>query len=133
MDIYTAGYRKFNTRKDKRWHNKVYFVDNMLTKYQMIKFIDFCEVWFLPESVARVVTIIGYYHCHTPLLLIKKDFRCVLGVQLTKNLPHVASGDLVWQLGVKSRSIVEQPLTTCFQSTKDPESEPVMEAIKSGD
>ncbi|GFX71678.1 hypothetical protein TNCV_4131241 [Trichonephila clavipes] len=26
----------------------------MLTKYQMIKFIDFCEVWFLPESVARV-------------------------------------------------------------------------------
>ncbi|GFX24903.1 hypothetical protein TNCV_3451731 [Trichonephila clavipes] len=26
-----------------------YAIDNMLTKYQMIKFIDFCEVWFLPE------------------------------------------------------------------------------------
>ncbi|GFU78272.1 hypothetical protein TNCV_5008491 [Trichonephila clavipes] len=26
--------------------------NNMLTKYQMIKFIDFCEVWFQPETVA---------------------------------------------------------------------------------
>ncbi|GFU56851.1 hypothetical protein TNCV_88121 [Trichonephila clavipes] len=31
----------------------------MLTKYQMIKFIDFCEVWFLPESVARVAAVVG--------------------------------------------------------------------------
>ncbi|GFT70845.1 hypothetical protein TNCV_4163301 [Trichonephila clavipes] len=30
----------------------------MLTKYQMIKCIDFCEVWFLPESVARVATLL---------------------------------------------------------------------------
>ncbi|GFU99894.1 uncharacterized protein TNCV_1257431 [Trichonephila clavipes] len=30
---------------------------NMLTKYQMIKFIVFCEVWFLPESVARVAAL----------------------------------------------------------------------------
>ncbi|GFU56903.1 hypothetical protein TNCV_2437801 [Trichonephila clavipes] len=42
------------------------FGDNMLSKYQMIKFIDFCEVWFLPESVARVATIVGDHRCHTP-------------------------------------------------------------------
>ncbi|GFV29273.1 hypothetical protein TNCV_4603051 [Trichonephila clavipes] len=39
---------------------------NMLTKYQMIEFIDFCEVWYLPESVARVAAIVGDHHCHTP-------------------------------------------------------------------
>ncbi|GFV37696.1 hypothetical protein TNCV_2708111 [Trichonephila clavipes] len=45
---YTAGHRKCNTKKKKKKkerqeiHNKIYFVDNMLTKYQMIKFIDFC-------------------------------------------------------------------------------------------
>ncbi|GFU76788.1 integrase catalytic domain-containing protein [Trichonephila clavipes] len=40
--------------------------DNMLTKYQMIKFIDFCKEWFLPESVARVAGIVGDHRCHTP-------------------------------------------------------------------
>ncbi|GFX58997.1 hypothetical protein TNCV_3814311 [Trichonephila clavipes] len=40
--------------------------DNMLTKYQMIKLIDFCEVWFLPESVARVAAIGKDHHFHTP-------------------------------------------------------------------
>ncbi|GFY01485.1 hypothetical protein TNCV_2606721 [Trichonephila clavipes] len=40
--------------------------DDMLTKYQMIKFIDFCEVWFLPESAARVAAIVGDHRCHTP-------------------------------------------------------------------
>ncbi|GFT06078.1 g_PROTEIN_RECEP_F2_3 domain-containing protein [Trichonephila clavipes] len=39
--------------------------DNMLTKYQMIKFIDFCEVRFLPESVARLAAIVGDYRCPT--------------------------------------------------------------------
>ncbi|GFT22852.1 zinc finger protein [Trichonephila clavipes] len=52
----------------------LYFVDNGTVrqhaqdpsyKYQMIKFIDFCEVWFLPESVARVAAIVGDHHCHT--------------------------------------------------------------------
>ncbi|GFY05215.1 hypothetical protein TNCV_2206611 [Trichonephila clavipes] len=32
--------------------------------------------------------------------LIKRDFGSVLGVQQTKQLPHVAKVDLVWQLGV---------------------------------
>ncbi|GFU97884.1 hypothetical protein TNCV_1103921 [Trichonephila clavipes] len=32
--------------------------------------------------------------------LIQRDFRCVLGVEQTKQLPHVAKVDLVWQLGV---------------------------------
>ncbi|GFX30229.1 hypothetical protein TNCV_1963361 [Trichonephila clavipes] len=45
---------------------QIYSNDNMLTKYQMVQFIDFCEVWFLPESVARVVAIVGDHHCHTP-------------------------------------------------------------------
>ncbi|GFV94424.1 hypothetical protein TNCV_3352621 [Trichonephila clavipes] len=40
--------------------------NNMLTKYQMVQFIDFCEVWFLPESVARVAAIAGDNCCHTP-------------------------------------------------------------------
>ncbi|GFT80398.1 hypothetical protein TNCV_2184541 [Trichonephila clavipes] len=39
--------------------------DNMLTKYQTIKFIDFCEMLFLPESVARVANIVGDDHFHT--------------------------------------------------------------------
>ncbi|GFW65383.1 hypothetical protein TNCV_396491 [Trichonephila clavipes] len=63
---YTAGHRKCNTKKDKRYHNKIYFVDNLLTKYQMIKFIDFCEVGFLPEPIARVAAIVGDHRCHTP-------------------------------------------------------------------
>ncbi|GFU20316.1 integrase catalytic domain-containing protein [Trichonephila clavipes] len=40
--------------------------DNMLTKNQMIKFIDFFEMWFLLESVARVAAIVGDHLCHTP-------------------------------------------------------------------
>ncbi|GFX72420.1 hypothetical protein TNCV_1253741 [Trichonephila clavipes] len=43
-------------------------------------------------------------HCwRTPLphasALIQRDFVCVLGVQQTKQLLHVAKVDLVWQLG----------------------------------
>ncbi|GFY03287.1 hypothetical protein TNCV_1172461 [Trichonephila clavipes] len=77
-------------------------------------------------------------HCwRSPLphasALIQRDFGCVLGVQQTKQLPNVTKVDLVWQLGVLSGSIVEQPWTTCFLSAKDPESEPAGEAIQSGD
>ncbi|GFW84220.1 uncharacterized protein TNCV_4878831 [Trichonephila clavipes] len=32
-------------------------------------------------------------------VLIQRDFGCVLGVQQTKQLPHIAKVDLVWQLG----------------------------------
>ncbi|GFY30820.1 hypothetical protein TNCV_3119801 [Trichonephila clavipes] len=45
---------------------RLIITDNMLIKYQMIKFIDFCEVWFPPESVARVATIVRDHRCHTP-------------------------------------------------------------------
>ncbi|GFX78085.1 hypothetical protein TNCV_972391 [Trichonephila clavipes] len=43
-------------------------------------------------------------HCWRSLLphasaLIQRDFGCVLGVQQTKQLPHVAKVHLVWQLG----------------------------------
>ncbi|GFV95172.1 hypothetical protein TNCV_1292901 [Trichonephila clavipes] len=86
-------------RKTRDSTRKFYFVGNMLTKYQTIKFIDFCEVWFLPESVATHTQ--GSRHCwRSPLppasVLIQRDFGCVLGVQLTKQLPHVAKVDLVW-------------------------------------
>ncbi|GFS76056.1 hypothetical protein TNCV_4666631 [Trichonephila clavipes] len=45
------------------------------------------------------------HHCwRSPLpnasALIQKDFRSVLGVQQSKQLPRVAKVDLVWQLGV---------------------------------
>ncbi|GFT94364.1 hypothetical protein TNCV_2391491 [Trichonephila clavipes] len=40
--------------------------DNKWRKYQMIKCIDFCEVWFLPESIARVAAIVGDHRCHKP-------------------------------------------------------------------
>ena len=103
---YTAGHPNCNTKKDKRYHNKIYFVDNMLTKYQMIKFIDFCEVWFLPKSVARVAAIVGDHAS----ALVQRDFGCVLGVQQTMQLPRVAivawvpyhtlpgvaAGDVIW-------------------------------------
>ncbi|GFY30511.1 hypothetical protein TNCV_3522741 [Trichonephila clavipes] len=46
--------------------NRIGGTYNMLTKYQTIKFIDFCEVWFLPESVARVAAIVRDHRCHTP-------------------------------------------------------------------
>ncbi|GFY05710.1 uncharacterized protein TNCV_4403771 [Trichonephila clavipes] len=54
-------------------------MNNMLTKYQRIKFIDFCEVWFLPESVARVAAIVGDHRCHTPRHQFKETLDVFLG------------------------------------------------------
>ncbi|GFY02131.1 uncharacterized protein TNCV_5099921 [Trichonephila clavipes] len=45
----------------------------------MIKFIDFCEVWFLPESVARVAAIVGDHRCHTPRHWFKETLDVFLG------------------------------------------------------
>ncbi|GFX60103.1 transposable element Tc3 transposase [Trichonephila clavipes] len=45
---------------------KSYLKCNMLAKYQMIKLIEFCGVWFLPESVARVAAIVGDHRSHMP-------------------------------------------------------------------
>ncbi|GFT75779.1 hypothetical protein TNCV_3125671 [Trichonephila clavipes] len=44
------------TQRVARWTSNAKVVDNMLIKYQMIKFIDFCEVWFL-KSGARVADL----------------------------------------------------------------------------
>ncbi|GFY30751.1 hypothetical protein TNCV_3119111 [Trichonephila clavipes] len=44
--------------------NHIATLDKMFTKYQMIQFIDFCKVGFLPESVARVAAIVGDHLCH---------------------------------------------------------------------
>ncbi|GFV00122.1 uncharacterized protein TNCV_4057931 [Trichonephila clavipes] len=56
----------------------------------MIKFIDFYEVWFPPARISSR----GSHHCwRSPLphasALIQREFGCVLGVQQTKQLPHV--------------------------------------------
>ncbi|GFV40869.1 hypothetical protein TNCV_1637531 [Trichonephila clavipes] len=61
----------------------------------MIKFIDFCEVWSLPESIARVAIIVGDPHCHTLGIDSKRLWMC----SWAKQLPHVANVDLVWQPG----------------------------------
>ncbi|GFT91981.1 uncharacterized protein TNCV_125111 [Trichonephila clavipes] len=45
----------------------------------MIEFIDFCEVWFLPESVARIAAIVGDHHCHTPRHWLKETLDVFLG------------------------------------------------------
>ncbi|GFT94561.1 uncharacterized protein TNCV_1490731 [Trichonephila clavipes] len=45
----------------------------------MIKFIDFCKVWFLPEPVARVAAIAGDHRCHTPRQCLKKTLDVFLG------------------------------------------------------
>ncbi|GFW81012.1 uncharacterized protein TNCV_4803801 [Trichonephila clavipes] len=55
----------------------------MLTEYQVIEFIDFCEVWFLPESVTRVAAIGGDHRCHTTL----HSFKQTLGVILRHSRP----------------------------------------------
>ncbi|GFU44242.1 hypothetical protein TNCV_2151961 [Trichonephila clavipes] len=52
--------------------------------------------------------------------LIQGDFGCVLGVQQTKQLPHVAKVVLVWQLGC----YLCQSLNNHGPHVKDPEREP---------
>ncbi|GFU88193.1 uncharacterized protein TNCV_845861 [Trichonephila clavipes] len=49
----------------------------------MSKFIDICEVWFLPESVASVATIVGDYHCRTA----RYSFKGTLDVYLEYSRP----------------------------------------------
>ncbi|GFV73189.1 hypothetical protein TNCV_2374611 [Trichonephila clavipes] len=60
-----------------------------------------CRVHVVPARISSQSS----RHCwRSPLphasALIQRDFGCVLGVQQTKQLPHVAKVDLVWQLGV---------------------------------
>ncbi|GFX36214.1 uncharacterized protein TNCV_2065521 [Trichonephila clavipes] len=64
---------------------QIYFVDNMLTKYQMITFIEFYEVWFLPESVARVAVIVGDHSCNTSRHLFKETLYVFLGYSRTNS------------------------------------------------
>ncbi|GFX12507.1 hypothetical protein TNCV_2930011 [Trichonephila clavipes] len=67
---------------------------------------DFIDIFDDGPACASVVPArISSRHCwRSPLphalALIQRDFGCVLGVQQTKQLPHVAKVDLVWQLGV---------------------------------
>ncbi|GFT79941.1 uncharacterized protein TNCV_4598331 [Trichonephila clavipes] len=75
--------------------------NNMLTKYQMIKFKDFCEVRFLPELVARVAAIVGDHRCHTPRDWFKETLDVFLGYSRPSSFhTHTAKVDLVWPLGV---------------------------------
>ncbi|GFY25842.1 hypothetical protein TNCV_1915921 [Trichonephila clavipes] len=63
----------------------------------MIKFIDVCEVWFLPESVARVDAIVGDHHCSRPSSFHKlrklicrpgKQFNLVINEEPLDNACH---------------------------------------------
>ncbi|GFY09055.1 hypothetical protein TNCV_4662461 [Trichonephila clavipes] len=59
----------------------------------------------VPRVVPARISSQSSRHCwRSPLphasALIQRDFGSVLGVQQTKQLPHVAKVDLVWQLGV---------------------------------
>ncbi|GFW32085.1 uncharacterized protein TNCV_2601111 [Trichonephila clavipes] len=68
--------------------------DNMLTKYQMIRFIDFCEVSFLPESIARVVAIVGDHRCHTPRHCFKETWDEFLGYSRPSSFHRLPK--LIW-------------------------------------
>ncbi|GFX10076.1 transposable element Tcb1 transposase [Trichonephila clavipes] len=52
---------------------------NMLTKYQMIKFIDFCEVGLMPESVASVAAIVGITAATRLVIDSKRLWMCYWG------------------------------------------------------
>ncbi|GFS62050.1 uncharacterized protein TNCV_2593111 [Trichonephila clavipes] len=56
----------------------------------MIKFIDFCEVWFSPRMSGNP----GVGDHTVTFGIDLRDVGCVLGVQQTKQLPHVAKVDL---------------------------------------
>ncbi|GFX94553.1 uncharacterized protein TNCV_3087821 [Trichonephila clavipes] len=86
----------------------------MLTKYQIIKFIEFCEVWFLPKSVARVAAIIGDHGNHTPRHLFKETLDVFLRYSRPSSFGTLPK--LIWcgSWGVSSGSIVEQTWTHVF-------------------
>ncbi|GFS75454.1 uncharacterized protein TNCV_1640651 [Trichonephila clavipes] len=68
----------------------------MLTKYQMIKFVGFCEVWFLPESEAASIED---HRCHTPRHRFKETLDVFLGYSRPSSFNKLPV-DLVWQLRV---------------------------------
>ncbi|GFV71390.1 uncharacterized protein TNCV_3952851 [Trichonephila clavipes] len=45
----------------------------------MIKYADFCELWFLPESESRVAAIVGDHRCHMPRHRFKGTLDVFLG------------------------------------------------------
>ncbi|GFU34406.1 uncharacterized protein TNCV_1991791 [Trichonephila clavipes] len=60
----------------------------------MIKFIDFCAVWFLPESVARVAAIVRHHHCYTPQRWFKETSDVFLGYSRPINFHTLPK--LIW-------------------------------------
>jgi len=70
----------------------MYFVYNILIKYQMITV--FCEVWFLPKSVIRVAAIVGDHRCHTPWHWFKETLDMFLGYS-RPSIFHTLS-KLIW-------------------------------------
>ncbi|GFS66491.1 uncharacterized protein TNCV_3857131 [Trichonephila clavipes] len=55
---------------------------------------DFCEVRFLPESLARVASIVGDHRCHTPWQLFKETLDVFLGYSGPSNFPSLPK--LIW-------------------------------------
>ncbi|GFW42793.1 hypothetical protein TNCV_473831 [Trichonephila clavipes] len=102
----------------------------------MLNLIQCCDL--APSVAPARISSQSSRHCwRSPLphasALVQRDFRCVLGVQQTKQIPHVARVNLLRQLGVQFGSIVEQAWITCFVSAKDSKIHPAMEAVQSGD
>ncbi|GFT13206.1 uncharacterized protein TNCV_4076661 [Trichonephila clavipes] len=61
----------------------------------MIKFIDFCEMWFLPESEARVAIIVRDYRCHTPRHRFKETLDAFLAC--SRPISCHTSPKLIWE------------------------------------
>ncbi|GFX09377.1 uncharacterized protein TNCV_1887901 [Trichonephila clavipes] len=57
----------------------------------MIKFIDFCEVWILPESVAAIV---GDHRCHTPRHCFEDTLDVFLGYSRSSSFYKLPK--LIW-------------------------------------
>ncbi|UYV84490.1 hypothetical protein LAZ67_X002362 [Cordylochernes scorpioides] len=83
----------FSSRWSKEYLSNLQGRDNMLTKYQMIKLVDFCEVWFLPESIQRVSRPGKQFNlaidrepldnaCHVWSLIILLKYGCGLALKL---------------------------------------------------
>ncbi|GFT11151.1 uncharacterized protein TNCV_1084991 [Trichonephila clavipes] len=60
----------------------------------MIKFIEFCEVRFLPESEARVAAIVGDHRCRTPRHRFKETLDEFLGYRIPSSFLTLPK--LIW-------------------------------------
>ncbi|GFW16841.1 uncharacterized protein TNCV_2759691 [Trichonephila clavipes] len=79
------------------------FYDSQLLVFEIWSPSSTASPTTFPVVTARISGQSSRHCWRSPLpqasALIQRDFGCVLGVQQTKQLPHVAKVDQVWQLG----------------------------------